>query len=114
MFSINYIQLIFAFFASAVIALGSLINYFEKYLPTFIVETFRYGKFAYQGKSSFIKPVRVPKSWFRHFYVFAIILAYTVLTVVVRAYLFRIDPPLWLKFVLNVACGEFRTENCKR
>lgn len=113
MISINYVQLIFAFLASSIIALGSLINYFEPYLPAFFIEVFRYGKFAYKGKSSFIKPIQVPKAWFRHFYVTAIILSYTILCIVIGVYVFKISPPLWIKQILNVVCGELRTTNCK-
>lgn len=113
MFTINYVQLIFAFLASSVIALGSLINSFENYLPVFLIEAFRYGKFAYNGKSSFIKPVRVPKSWFRHFYIFAIILAYATLCIVIKSFVFGVKPPFFVKFLLDVTCGEFRTVNCK-
>lgn len=111
--SVNHVQLIFAFMTSAIIAFGSLINYFEKYLPIFIRQTFRYGKFAYNGKSSFIKPVQVPKAWFKHFYVFAFGLTVFILGVVVRTYIFHIPPPYWLVEYLNTACGDYRRSTSK-
>lgn len=113
MTSVNYIQLIFTFFAFFIVAVGALINCFERYLPVFISDAFRYGKFAYKGESASIKPIKVPKSWFRHIYVFATLLAYPTLFVVVRAYLFGVNPPLWVRYTLDLVCGEIRAANCK-
>lgn len=111
--TINYVQLIFACMTSSVIALGSLINSFEKYLPAFIKETFRYGKFSYTGKSSFIKPVKVPKSWFKHFYVFSSVLTIITLNLVVQVYIFDTEPPASLIEILDVCCGILRTPSSK-
>lgn len=114
MYMINYVQLIFALLTSSVIALGSLINYFEKYLPAFISEIFRYGKFAFNDKKqSLIKPVQVPKSWFKHFYVFSSFLTLFALYVVIQAYIFEIGPPLWLSKLLDISCGNLRRATSK-
>uniref|UniRef100_A0A1B6BXQ4 Polyprenal reductase n=1 Tax=Clastoptera arizonana TaxID=38151 RepID=A0A1B6BXQ4_9HEMI len=70
---LNLIKLGFSLITCAIVVVGSLINNCEKYLPIFVAQTFRYGKFAYKsnGKSVLLKPIEVPKRWFRHFYVFA-------------------------------------------
>lgn len=112
--TINYVQLIFALMTSSIIALGSLINCFEKYLPAFIKETFRYGKFSYTGKSSFIKPIKVPKSWFKHFYVFSSVLTIIALNLVVQVYVFGIQPPALIIEILDVCCGILRTPSSKK
>jgi len=44
-----------------VVVFGCLINNIEKYLPVFMKQTFRHGKFAYEGKSSQLKIIEVPK-----------------------------------------------------
>jgi hypothetical protein len=44
-----------------VIIVGCLINNIEKYLPVFLTQTFRHGKFAYRGKPSQLKIIEVPK-----------------------------------------------------
>lgn len=114
MYVINYVQLVFALLTSSLIAVGSLINYFENYLPAFISQIFRYGKFAYNGKTSFlIRPIQVPKSWFRHFYIFSSILTVFTLTLVTRAYIFDIAPPLWIIQLLDCCCGSLRRATSK-
>lgn len=109
MYVINYVQLTFALLTSSLIAVGSLINYFEKYLPAFISQIFRYGKFAYNGKNSYlIKPIQVPKSWFRHFYFVSSNLTLFTLYLVVNAYVFEVGPPLWVIRLLDCCCGSLR------
>lgn len=110
---INYIQLLFAFMTSSIIALGSLINCFEDYLPTFIKQTFRYGKFAYNGKSHFLKPIQVPKAWFRHFYIFSSFLSIYALSLVLQAYIFDASPPAWIIWALDTLCGNYRSASGK-
>ncbi|CAB3360801.1 Hypothetical predicted protein [Cloeon dipterum] len=54
------------------LVLGALVNLIEPYLPAFVIQALRYGKFAYRGpKQSWIKPIEIPKSSFKHFYYFA-------------------------------------------
>lgn len=91
-----------------VIILGSLLNYFEKYLPIFIVQIYRYGKFSYTGKSSFIKPIQVPKAWFRHFYVYSTILVPATLCLTIASYYFNMEIPHWIIYVLDLTGGYYR------
>lgn len=108
MFSINYIKIFFGLLILAIVVYSLFINCFEKRLPVFFSELFRYGKFSYKGKSSSIKPLKVPKSWFRHFYILSSILSIVILYLVVSAYLFGVIPPQWILLVLDFTCGAYR------
>lgn len=59
----NLIKIGFTIITFGIVIVGGLINNFEKHLPTFIVQAFRYGKFAYRpkGKLSFLTVLEVPK-----------------------------------------------------
>lgn len=103
----NYVQILFSLFTTSVIACGSLINYFEKYLPQFISQSFRYGKFSVVGKKS-ILTIEVPKSWFKHFYVLAVILFTYLLSVIIAVYLCEFKVPYYLLQILDTLCGEER------
>lgn len=65
--SVNLIQFYFLVISVAVIFLGTLINFFEIYLPAFILKTFRCGKHAYKGTTN-LPTIEFPKSSFKHFY----------------------------------------------
>ncbi|KXJ77747.1 hypothetical protein RP20_CCG006713 [Aedes albopictus] len=70
--SINLINFLFVQLIVIIVVLGSLIATIEKYLPTAISQTFRYGKHAHKGpQDRLVSLLEVPKSWFKHFYVFA-------------------------------------------
>ncbi|XP_065084325.1 polyprenol reductase-like [Ochlerotatus camptorhynchus] len=70
--SVNLINFLFAQLIVIIVLLGGLIATIEKYLPTLISQTFRYGKHAHKGpQDRFVSLLEVPKSWFKHFYVFA-------------------------------------------
>lgn len=51
----------FSFMTIFVVVLGCLINSVEKCLPVCMKQAFRHGKFAYEGKSSQLKIIEVPK-----------------------------------------------------
>ncbi|XP_055626159.1 polyprenol reductase [Toxorhynchites rutilus septentrionalis] len=70
--SINLINFLFVQLVVIIVVLGSLIATIERYLPTAVCQTFRYGKHAHKGpQDRLISLLEVPKSWFKHFYVFA-------------------------------------------
>lgn len=72
--SVNLINFLFVQLIVIIVVLGGLIATIEKYLPTAIRQTFRYGKHALKGpQDRLVSLLEVPKSWFKHFYVFAAI-----------------------------------------
>ncbi|XP_059490244.1 polyprenol reductase [Neocloeon triangulifer] len=67
-----HLKVILAIMTVTTLVLGLLVNLLEPYLPAFVIQALRYGKFAYKGpKQSWIKPIEFPKSYFKHFYYFA-------------------------------------------
>lgn len=103
----------FSMMTFSIVIMGSLINWFEKRLPVFFAQTFRYGKFAYDGKPSKIKVVEVPKSWFKHFYVFSSLYSLYALYWVIDVYLYGAKPSPWLIQYLNIFCGSNRSTESK-
>lgn len=57
----NLLKICFTLMTLFIVVIGGLINNFEKCLPAFFAQTFRYGKFAYKGKPSSIVVLEVPK-----------------------------------------------------
>ncbi|XP_055604673.1 polyprenol reductase [Uranotaenia lowii] len=70
--SINLVNFLFVQLLVVVVLLGGLIATIEKHLPSAISQTFRYGKHAHKGpQDRLVSLLEVPKSWFKHFYLFA-------------------------------------------
>ncbi|KAL0268146.1 UNVERIFIED_CONTAM: hypothetical protein PYX00_010200 [Menopon gallinae] len=111
---LNLIKLIFASFVAVIVVIGSLINWFEKYLPVILPQTFRYGKFAYQGKPSKLWVIEVPKSWFKHFYVFASVYSLYALYLAIDVYMYGGKPPAWFVSYLDFFCGSNRKTEANR
>ncbi|XP_030022781.2 polyprenol reductase [Manduca sexta] len=69
---LNILDVLFLNLAFAVTFTGVLINYYEKYVPPFIKKGYLYGSFAYQGsEANYLQVLEIPKSYYRHFYLFA-------------------------------------------
>ncbi|KAJ8949665.1 hypothetical protein NQ314_008126 [Rhamnusium bicolor] len=107
----NFMVLIFSFLTTTIIILGSLINVIENKLPPFFIKIFKYGKFAYEGEVSKIASkfvVEVPKSWFKHFYLLALLIYAYIFYLVTYCYIYKYDAPGWFINFLRVICGENR------
>ena len=93
-----------------VVILGSLINLVENYLPAVIKQTFRYGKHANKGKSEkLVELIEIPKSWFSHFYVFALFWSWGSLLSAVSVYFYQYQPHSYLIAFLDLSCGDNRS-----
>lgn len=69
---INIIEFVFLSLASAVTFTGLLISKYESHVPAFIIKGYKYGSFAYQGSGgNFLQAIEIPKSYYRHFYLFS-------------------------------------------
>lgn len=106
----NLINLLFLQLTIVVSIFGALINLVEKYLPLKIRQLFRYGKHAHKGakSDSLIQKIEIPKSWFSHFYVFALIWSWSALTLVISVYFFDYTPHDYLITYLDFSCGHDR------
>lgn len=105
---LNYIQLAFLSVILVLILFGSLVNLFEKQLPSFVVQTVRYGKFSDKNVKSALV-VQVPKSWFRHFYLYSSSLTAFALYLCINNYVYNENPPQWVYSVLDFTMGSWRT-----
>lgn len=102
----NILDFIFLNLAFFVTVTGSLINTCEKYLPAFVIKTYRYGSFAYTGSgASYLEVLEIPKSYYRHFYVFSSIFSISALLYMYAIYFLNFnvgDNVLWsLKILLQ-------------
>lgn len=105
---INILQLLFVLMTIFIVLVGNLVNFLEEYLPAFVVQSFRYGKFSYVGKSSF-KLIEVPKSWFRHFYIFSSLYSFFALYLAVDVYLYNGKPSREVLAYLDFFGGSNRS-----
>lgn len=105
----NFIDLIFINFIVTITILGGLVNFIEPYLPTIITQTFRYGKHAHKGTPNRLAQMcEIPKSYFRHFYVFALFWSVSVWSVVARTYLSGNPVSQVIIWFLDILCGSER------
>ena len=76
------------FFTVFMIVYNSVIAFGEPYLPEFVLELFRYGKTLNgPAKTTFVKMISVPKSYFTHFYIFSSIYVPASLATVLYCYI---------------------------
>uniref|UniRef100_A0A1B0DA40 Polyprenal reductase n=1 Tax=Phlebotomus papatasi TaxID=29031 RepID=A0A1B0DA40_PHLPP len=108
--SINTVEAIFWLLAICYVIVGLTINVLEQFLPGFIRRLLFYGKISGNGssKGDLMTLLLVPKSWFRHFYLFATIWGSIVLVVTVRTFSTGQIFTLFSDF-LQYACGNQRT-----
>lgn len=114
LFNINLINLLFMHLTFVIVVLGTLMTLIEKYLPTAIRQTFRYGKHAHKEKSDkLVEKLELPKSYFAHFYVFAVVWSWAWLILAVSVYFFGYQLPSAVVSYLDFSCGDNRKAESK-
>ena len=84
---VNLVWAVLIFFTVFMIVYNSVIAFGEPYLPEFVLELFRYGKTLNgPAKTTFVKMISVPKSYFTHFYIFSSIYVPASLATVLYCY----------------------------
>ncbi|CAD7082377.1 unnamed protein product [Hermetia illucens] len=108
MWAINFLNFIFISFILVIVIFGALINFLEPYLPTIIKQSFRYGKMSYKGDQSRITSLlEIPKSWFKHFYVFSLIWSIAAVALAARCYLVSLQSaPTVVLWFLDIVTGS--------
>ncbi|XP_063823662.1 polyprenol reductase [Ostrinia nubilalis] len=100
---LNILDIAFLGLASAVTFTGFLINNFEKHVPAFIIKGFRYGSFAYKGSdANFLQLIEIPKSWYRHFYLFATCFGSVTLIYIFAVYYLDYGVHKYVSFFLRI------------
>ena len=84
---VNLVWAVLIFFTAFMMVYNSVIAFGEPYLPEFVLELFRYGKTLNgPAKTTFVKMISVPKSYFTHFYIFSSIYVPASLATVLYCY----------------------------
>lgn len=110
----GWIDLIFIYFTLTIVIFAICINVSESNIPPIILQTFRYGKHAYNGKPSrFVQAFEVPKSYFKHFYVFAIVWAILMFGLTFNVYVLGTGVPNWIIDALDFLFGSDRVVTSK-
>lgn len=102
------LKVLFALLAFSLVILSVLINSIESKLPVSIVQTFRYGKFSSKRKHFLVNYLEVPKAWFKHFYVYAIVWSTLGLLLVISAFVFKLPVPEFILQFLDIVALESR------
>lgn len=112
--NLNLINILFIQLTFVIVVLGSLMTLIEKHLPTAIRQTFRYGKHSCKEKSDkLVELIELPKAWFSHFYVFAVLWSWGSLLLAVSVYFFQYQPHSYLISYLDLSCGDDRKAESK-
>ena len=84
---VNLVWAVLIFFTAFMMVYNFVIAFGEPYLPEFVLELFRYGKTLNgPAKTTFVKMISVPKSYFTHFYIFSSIYVPSSLAAVLYCY----------------------------
>lgn len=108
-YSINLINLLYIQLTFTIVVLGSLMSLVEHKLPNSVRQMFRFGKHAHTGDSDkLVQKIEIPKSWFAHFYVFAIFWSWFWLILAIYVYFNGHQPSSLLMNYLDLSCGSDR------
>lgn len=104
--TINYVKIYFSLLTSLMILMGSIVNSLEKYLPHFVSEVVRYGKYGVKDKK--LQFIHIPKAWFKHFYVISSVTAIAAFILTVNVYICGNKPPAGFLLLLDASVGVIR------
>lgn len=113
-YEVNLINILFLQLTFVIVVLGSLMSVIESKLPDSIRQMFRFGKCAHKGNSDrLIEIIEIPKSWFSHFYVFAIFWSWFWSILAISIYFYGYQPNKLLLNYLDLSCGRDRGAESK-
>lgn len=87
------------------------VTFLEKYVSDSFLQFYKYGKLK---SNRLPKPsIEVPKSWFKHFYIFASCWSVCVFLIILRVYFYNEPVPVWFSRMLDILCSGQRITQCK-
>lgn len=114
LYSINFVNILYINLILVIVILGSLIQFIEPYVPVSIKQTFRYGKHSFKGEGNvLVSKMEVPKSWFKHFYVFAFLWSVGGWWITFQCFIQGKQVPSFVIQFLNILCTNTRPNNSK-
>lgn len=100
---LNILDIIFLTLAFMITVTGSLILKYENHMPAFIIKAYKYGSFGYKGSgASFLQMIEMPKSYYRHFYVFSSLFSFVALTKMVLVYFLNFNVGDYIVMILRL------------
>ncbi|XP_068144219.1 polyprenol reductase [Drosophila tropicalis] len=105
-YNINLIQVIFFGFIITMVIFGGLMTLIESHLPNSFRQWFRYGKHSHKGEAdALVSRLEVPKGWFKHFYIFALVWSLWALYLMVNCITRQQAAPEYALRFLDFMCG---------
>lgn len=102
----NILNFIFINFTSVIVLFAVLLNFFEPYLPNFISQSFRYGKHCHKGhQNGLINWIELPKSFFKHFYAFALFWSLWGLYLIIKGIILKSAVPEGIMYFFDLIAG---------
>ncbi|KAF5282165.1 hypothetical protein FQR65_LT02862 [Abscondita terminalis] len=105
--SYNLIILAYSLATASLTLMGILVNHFENYLPSKAVQLIRYGKYGLT-ETSIHQKSQVPKSYYKHFYVYASLLTLTTISTLAYVFTFKVKIPSSVYDGLDLIGGSLR------
>ncbi|CAL8113982.1 unnamed protein product [Orchesella dallaii] len=97
----NLLEALFCLLAVFVFVPGLLINYGQSFFPESFLRLFRYGRANISKIDTSSSLVEVPKRWFYHFYLYAVMLQFLVAISIMQLYFSNMNTS-WVVYALDI------------
>ncbi|KAL0117403.1 hypothetical protein PUN28_010318 [Cardiocondyla obscurior] len=105
---INIISSFFIFNTANMVLIGSMINFLDPYVPAALKRSFLYGKFSTKTPHVILTKLEVPKSNFRHMYIFSAPALAITLCSILYMYIYNANVPEIIIMLLDTLLGTSR------
>lgn len=107
-FEINVVWTVLIFFTVYMSIFSFMINVLEPITPKIISDAFGYGKTTNSNLNGLVRLIQVPKSWFLHFYIFAVIFMAFLLSMVLKVVVWGQTLPAYMSTFMDFFTTESR------
>jgi len=110
---VNLIWALLTFMTLVLTVGGTLVmSFLKRFTPAWFVDTYMYGKAGTESASNpLVKLTQIPKSYFTHFYVYAVLLHTVLLYLVLNVYLIGVELPDWMLHGLDWVATKDRARS---
>ncbi|CAH2063827.1 unnamed protein product, partial [Iphiclides podalirius] len=90
-----------------IVLMASVIGNYERHVPVWLIKLYRYGSFGYKGPGGrFMQSIELPKSYYRHYYVFSSVLSGLALVYMSLVYFVGVEVNLQFKAALQTLLDQ--------